>query len=92
MTENLLQKLEERMMTLLAEVENSRKEIRRLTNENTALKNEIERHIFDNQKHSKKVEEILMLIDTVSTSEAVYANVSNMTGMAKPTLIQGDKA
>lgn len=87
MTESLLQKLEEKMMTLLAEIEGSRKEIQRLTNENTALKNEVERNIFDNQKNAKKVEEILLLVESVGSLESSMSNVSNMT-MVKPALVQ----
>lgn len=90
MTENLLQKLEERMMTLLTEIETSRKEIQRLQNENSALKNEIERNIFDNQKNAKKVEEILMLVDSVGSTDTTMAHVSSIA-LVKPVLIQGDK-
>ncbi len=86
MTENLLQKLEERMMTLLSEVEGSRKEIQRLTSENTALKNEIERHIFDNQKNTKKVEEMLQLVESINNVETLVSNVSAMP--VKPLLVQ----
>jgi len=91
MTENLLFKLEEKMMTLLSEVEGSRKEIQRLMSENGALKNEIERNIYDNQKNAKKVEEILLLVESVSGVESIVSNVSSIS-MAKPVLVQGDKA
>lgn len=58
MTDNLLQKLEERMMTLLAELENLRKETSRLRQENHNLKTEHSDHI-------KKLQSLVSLLDSL---------------------------
>jgi regulator of replication initiation timing len=65
MTDNLLQKLEERMMTLLAELENLRKETHRLKQENQNLKTEYTNHI-------KKLQNLVSLLDSLDG-----ANVSS---------------
>lgn len=58
MTDNLLQKLEERMMTLLAELENLRKETTRLKQENQNLKTEYNSHI-------KKLQNLVSILDSL---------------------------
>jgi regulator of replication initiation timing len=84
MTENLLEnlvyKLEEKMMMLLTEIEDARREIQRLSQANSLL--EIER---DN--HSKKLKDLLSLLDTVGSATDHF--VSNMSAATmKPVLIQ----
>ena len=81
MTENLLQKLEEKMMLLVAEIEDARKEISHLSQENTALRAEKE-------KHAKKLHELLSLLDVVN-HEHVTAVVggANLTAV-KPMLMK----
>lgn len=59
MTENLLQKLEEKMMMLLAEVEDLRKEIQQLHHENATIRAERE-------AHTKKLHDLLSLLDCAS--------------------------
>lgn len=63
MTENLLLKLEEKMMTLLTEVEDLRREIQHLNNENASLK-------IEREKHAKKLQDLISLLDTVSIIES----------------------
>lgn len=59
MTENLLHKLEERMMTLISEVETLRKEIQHLSLENSSLK-------VERENHARKLQDLISLLDTVS--------------------------
>ncbi len=63
MTENLLSKLEEKMMLLLTEIEDLRRDNARLTTDNAALKNERE-------KHAVKLHDLIALLDTVTVAEA----------------------
>jgi regulator of replication initiation timing len=69
MTENLLQKLEEKMMTLLTEVEDLRHEVVRLSQENATAK-------LERQHHAKKLQDLISLLDTVSAPDQVAANVN----------------
>lgn len=62
MTENLLLKLEEKMMSILSEVENLRKEIGQVRNENAHLKAEKE-------LHAKKLHELLSLFDSMTPAD-----------------------
>jgi len=58
MTDNLLQQLEERTMTLLAEVENLRLRVAALSRENIELKT-------DQTLYMKKVRELLSVLDSL---------------------------
>lgn len=62
MTENLLQKLEEKMMVLLTEIEDLRKDNLRLNNENAFLK-------VEREKHTKKLQDLISLLDAVPLVE-----------------------
>lgn len=62
MTDNLLQKLEEKMMTLLAELESLRKETTRLTQENNNLKVEYGNYV-------KKLQNIVSLMDSLDAAQ-----------------------
>ncbi len=99
MTEDLLGKLEEKMMVLLTEVEahrkeresekekitflqseldNLRKEVHRLNQDNSSLR-------YERENHARKIQDILSLLDTVNAAEPV---ASNLTAI-KPVLVQG---
>ncbi|VVC76304.1 hypothetical protein AQUSIP_16130 [Aquicella siphonis] len=80
MTDNLFQKLEEKMMLLLAEIEDSRREIARLTQENAMLKREQE-------AHSSKLADLISLLDSVSLSDVMTTGAS-VTAI-KPMTAQG---
>lgn len=80
MTDNLFQKLEEKMMLLLAEIEDSRREIARLTQENAMLKREQE-------VHSNKLADLISLLDSVSSSDIMTMGASIAT--IKPAATQG---
>jgi len=74
MTENLLQKLEERllkldekMMRLLAEIEDSRNAIQSLTYKNSML--EIER-----ETHAKKLADLIALLDTINAADKMMTD------------------
>lgn len=70
MTESLLQKLEEKMVMLISEVEDLRKEIQHLNHENSALRNERE-------SHARKLQDLIALLDTVvSGSDSMAATTS----------------
>jgi len=86
MTEALLQKLEEKMMLLLSEVEDLRKDVQHFKAENTALK-------FERENHARKLHDMLSLLDAVNVVDTAMANAnsvshSNFSPM-KPTLVQG---
>jgi regulator of replication initiation timing len=70
MTESLLQKLEEKMVMLISEVEELRKEIQHLNHENSALRNERE-------NHARKLQDLIALLDTVvSSSDSVATSIA----------------
>ena len=71
MTENLLQKLEEKMMTLLSEVEDLRKEVNRLNMESASLK-------MERENHGRKLQELIGLLDTVSIVNVASSPTSMM--------------
>ncbi|MEO8400987.1 MAG: hypothetical protein ABI597_04215 [Gammaproteobacteria bacterium] len=59
MTENLLQKLEEKMLTLLSELENVRSELNRVKQENSYLR-------VEQANYSKKLQGLISLLDSES--------------------------
>ena len=83
MTEALLQKLEEKMMTLLSEVEDLRKEVQRLSLENSSLK-------IERENHSGKLQDLISLLDTVGFEPTVIEHNVNTTNLTtvKPVYIQ----
>lgn len=64
LTENLLYKLEEKMMLLLSDAESMRQQIHRLQQENVALRQEKE-------GHTRKLQDLVSLLDSVSPSEHI---------------------
>lgn len=87
MTESLLQKLEEKMVVLLTEVEDARLEIQRLKEENIILRSKEE-------NNASKLQDLLALLDAVNTMEnPVPNNITSVNaGVAsvKPVLVQRD--
>ena len=79
MTETLLQKLEEKMMKILTEVEELRAESQRLAQENAMLKGEKE-------THSRKLQDLISLFDAVNLAEPVKAVTNNVVLPFKETL------
>jgi len=75
MTENLLQKLEEKMMLLLTEVEDSRREIQRLTHKNLLLE-------AQQDKYAEKISDLISILDTIPTDTATTVPA------LKPVLVQ----
>lgn len=59
MTENLLQKLEEKMLTLLSELENVRSELNRVKQENSYLR-------VEQANYSKKLQGLISLLESDS--------------------------
>jgi chromosome segregation ATPase len=80
-TENLLQKLEERMMLLVSELENLRQSNLQLSHEISALKSERE-------NSSKSLNDLISLLDSVGSTEAAMAKAP-ISALAKPMLVQG---
>lgn len=70
MTENLLQKLEEKMMMLLSEVEGLRKENQRLGQENVVLR-------VEKESHAKKLQDLIALLDAVNGGEVNIGSTSD---------------
>lgn len=81
MTEDLLQKLEEKMMALFSELEDARKEVTRLASENAFLKAEKE-------SHSKKLHDLLSLLDAIHAQDVSPTPSASVQTM-KPMLVQG---
>jgi len=77
MTETLLLKLEEKMMTLVAELEEVRRVNQQLTQENAVLK-------VEKESYSKKIGDILSLLDAVAEPEFTHASTIH----GKPMLVQ----
>lgn len=69
MTDNFLQRLEEKVMVLLTELESLRKELSLLRHENSTLKTE-------KLNYTKKLQTLLSLLDSLEEEqeEAVLAN------------------
>jgi len=67
MTDNLLQTLEEKMMTLLAELENLRSETSRLRQENQQIKTEYGNHM-------KKLQGVISLLDSLEAASPAFGN------------------
>lgn len=63
MTETLLQKLEEKAMNVLTELERLRGELKQLKHENYALRNEKE-------GNTRKLQDLMALLDASSFSDA----------------------
>ncbi|OGT38169.1 MAG: hypothetical protein A3F12_06770 [Gammaproteobacteria bacterium RIFCSPHIGHO2_12_FULL_38_14] len=70
MTENLIHKLEEKMMAILSEVEHLRKEVQRLNHENVSLK-------IEKETSSRKLQDLVSLLDAVNST--VEEQVVSMT-------------
>lgn len=88
MTENLLQKLEERTISLITELEEQRKRSQELLTELTALKNEKEKAAIERNHQEQKIKELIGLVDAITNLEMPAAVNSNITSV-KPVLVQG---
>jgi len=83
MTENLLQKLEEKMMLVLTEMEDLRKEVQRLSHENAAFKQEKEGQM-------RKLQDLVSLLDSVNTVDNAIVNINIPVAPIKPALVQNE--
>lgn len=82
LTENLLYKLEEKMMLLLTDAEGLRQQIQRLQQENATLKQE-------KDNHTRKLQDLVSLLDSVNTTDqAAQYGASYASAAAKPVLVQ----
>jgi regulator of replication initiation timing len=82
LTENLLYKLEEKMMLLLTDAEGLRQQIQRLQQENATLKQE-------KDNHTRKLQDLVSLLDSVSsTDQAAQYGAAYASASAKPVLVQ----
>lgn len=82
--ENLLPKLEEKMMLLLTELKDARRDVQRLAHENSLLR-------IDRENHSKKLIDLLSLLDAVNNSEqnlVLNMSTTNSSPALKPVLVQ----
>jgi regulator of replication initiation timing len=73
MTDNFLQKLEEKVMVLLTELESLRKEINQLRHENANLRTE-------RANHAKKLQGLVSLLDSLEAESANYSNELRVVG------------
>lgn len=65
MTETLLQKLEEKTMIILTELERLRGEVKELRHENASLRSEKE-------NSGKKLQDLVSLLESTSQEESLY--------------------
>ena|SRR3989344_1521311 len=79
MTDNLFQKLEEKIMLLLAELDCMRKELSQLRQENASLK-------LEKTRHAQKIQEMIALMDML---DAVNGNMP--VNVHETTSVQGEK-
>lgn len=89
MTENLLQKLEEKTLALLAEVERSRKEVQeveRLRKEVQQLRHENALLNRERQNSLERLEAFLSLLNTIYIEDSIP---NTTLPPAKPVLVQG---
>ncbi len=63
MTETLLQKLEEKTMNILTELENLRNELKQLKHENFSLRSE-------KDNNTRKLQDLMALLDATSFSDS----------------------
>lgn len=76
MTDNLLQKLEEKMMSLLTELETLRNESHRIKQENSALRSE-------QANHAKKLQGLVSLLDALEGANSPLMNTHELESLAK---------
>lgn len=67
MTDNFLQKLEEKVMILLTELEAVRKELQQLRHENANLK-------ADKASHAKKLQGLVALLDSLESDDEIMSS------------------
>jgi hypothetical protein len=81
MAEALFQKLEEKMMVVLSEVENLRIVNQQLRQENSALKVERQQHEAEQLHQERKLETMISLLDAVCEVDksAVAVNDANVS-------------
>lgn len=82
LTENLLYKLEEKMMALMSDAEGMRQQIQRLQQENATLKQEKE-------NHTRKLQDLVSLFDSVNPAEQAAAPASQSYSTVMPIIAQG---
>lgn len=87
MAEMLLQKLEEKMMALLSEVEDLRKETKQLKADNAALHSIIENQNNDKENHAQKLQDLISLLDSVSETDA---QMPHNLAAVRPILMAAD--
>ena len=71
MTESLLQKIEDKVLLLLAEITNLRQEIAHLKQENLELKSE-------QGSHSSKLEELISLLDILEEDKQSSLKIESL--------------
>ncbi len=93
-TETLLYKLEEKMMLLLTDAEASRNEVEALRTEVEGNRQVIQRlqqenHMMkqDKENHTRKLQDLISLLDSVNPSEQPAPMTSAYA--VKPVLVQG---
>jgi len=86
--DSFFQQLEEKVMALLSEREDSLKENQRLHHEITILKQENAALKTERENHTHKLEGIVSLLESITGPEKLVANTNNL-GTVKLDLIQG---
>ena len=81
LTENLLYKLEEKMMLLLTDSEGLRQQISRLQQENAALRQERE-------NHTRKLQDLINLLDSVNPIDQTAQVANSYAAQAVKPLLE----
>lgn len=87
-TESLLQKLEERTMLLVSELESLRQSNLQLNHELNAIKSEREALKNERENNTKSLTDLISLLDSVGSTDAAIAKPP-ISALAKPMLVQG---
>ncbi len=83
MTESLFQKLEEKVVTMISEVEQLRKELVRVSQENTAL-------LAEKANQAQKLQGLVALIETLDvTSEVSFLRDNTVTSINRVEEVVG---
>ena len=81
LTENLLYKLEEKMMLLLSDAEGMRQQIQRLQQENASLRQEKE-------NHTRKLQDLVSLLDSVNPVDHAPTAMTQPFATVMPIIAQ----
>lgn len=87
--ETLFQKLEEKLFALLTDRDNRIRENQHLATEIQALKTEIQELKAEKESHSRKLQELVSLVESVNEPKTNAEHFSPSLAAIKPLIAQG---